>query len=337
MTPRRARPEEAAALRDLVRTSYAAWVPVIGREPAPMNDDYAARIVAGQAWVVAAEGRLLGAIVLEVTPTGLLVDNVAVAPECQGTGLGRALMAFAEAEAQRRGLRRIWLYTHEKMTRNIALYERLGFVETHRAEQNGFARVFMAKAVAPAPRPERRPAQDQPRPPLLHRLALAEIGPDRRRPHLAEPIFFLVVGLVLLIPAAMVMQVGWRDRQISADWYHTTARVLEIGRIMHVKGGRQMDVRLLAHGPDGAAIEAWALRPHVLVWRLEVPHPRIGVGDMVQVAMNPSDPHRMVTIAALNLHWPFIMAAVFGTAALVAFLTALIFFKRWRLLSPRTE
>lgn len=147
--PRLARPDEAAALRDLVRTAYAPWVPVIGREPGPMGDDYAARIAAGQAWVVEGEGALLGALIIEDTPDGLLVDNVAVARAAQGTGLGRALMAFAEAEAARRGHLQAWLYTHEKMTTNIALYERLGFVETHRAEQSGFARVFMAKAIAP--------------------------------------------------------------------------------------------------------------------------------------------------------------------------------------------
>lgn len=148
--PRLARPDEAAALRDLVRAAYAAWVPLIGREPGPMGDDYAARIAAGQAWMVGRDGVLLGALVIEDTAEGLLVDNVAVATAAQGTGLGRALMAFAEAEAARRGHRRVWLYTHEKMATNIVLYERLGFVETHRAKQSGFARVFMAKAVVPA-------------------------------------------------------------------------------------------------------------------------------------------------------------------------------------------
>jgi GNAT superfamily N-acetyltransferase len=148
--PRLARPDEATALRDLVRASYAPWVPLIGREPGPMADDFAARIAAGQAWVVEQDGTLLGALVIEDTPTGLMVDNVAVAPAAQGSGLGRALMAFAQAEAARRRHPRLWLYTHEKMVRNIALYARLGFVETHRAEQAGFARVFMAKPVPPA-------------------------------------------------------------------------------------------------------------------------------------------------------------------------------------------
>ena len=145
MTPRRARPEEAGALRDLVRAAYARWVAAIGREPAPMTDDYPARIAADEAWVIEEAGRLIGALVLEDTHDGLLLDNIAVAPEAQGRGLGAALMAFTEAEARRRGHGRVWLYTNEKMTTNIALYLRLGFSETHREEQAGFRRVFMEK------------------------------------------------------------------------------------------------------------------------------------------------------------------------------------------------
>jgi hypothetical protein len=40
----------------------------------------------------------------------------------------------------------------QAMTENIAFYERLGFVETHRAEEKGFKRVYMTKSLD-APRP----------------------------------------------------------------------------------------------------------------------------------------------------------------------------------------
>jgi ribosomal protein S18 acetylase RimI-like enzyme len=110
-----------------------------------MDDDYAARCAAGEAWLLDRDGALLGAIVLEDAPDHLWLDNVAVDPAAQGQGLGRALMAFAEAEARRRALPEIRLLTNVLMVRNIALYARLGFVETARAEQDGFARVYMAK------------------------------------------------------------------------------------------------------------------------------------------------------------------------------------------------
>ena len=140
MTPRLARPEEAAALRDLVRAAYAHYVPRLGREPFPMIDDYEARIAAGQAWWIPGI-----AVLVLVDEDGLLLDNIAVAEATRGRGVGRALIAFAEAEARRHGHGRLWLYTNELMVENIALYTRLGFVETKRETQKEFRRVFLEK------------------------------------------------------------------------------------------------------------------------------------------------------------------------------------------------
>lgn len=75
----------------------------------------------------------------------MLLDNVALRPEAQGRGYGRQLIAFAERVARDSQLECMRLYTHEMMTENIALYARLGFVETHRAEEKGLRRVYMAK------------------------------------------------------------------------------------------------------------------------------------------------------------------------------------------------
>ncbi|PWC29947.1 GNAT family N-acetyltransferase [Teichococcus aestuarii] len=142
---RLARPEEAEALAALVGRAYAAYLPVIGRRPAPMDDDYAARIAAGQAWVLEAEdGGLAGLLVLEVAGSHLWLENVAVDPARQRAGLGRALMRFVGGEALRRGLPEVRLLTNERMERNLAFYARLGFAELERREEKGFRRVYMA-------------------------------------------------------------------------------------------------------------------------------------------------------------------------------------------------
>ena len=92
--------------------------------------------------------RSLGLVVLEDQDGFLLLDNVAVAPAAQGRGFGRKLIAFAEEEASRRGFDEIRLYTHVLMVENIALYQRLGFVEIARVHEKGFDRVYMAKHLA---------------------------------------------------------------------------------------------------------------------------------------------------------------------------------------------
>jgi ribosomal protein S18 acetylase RimI-like enzyme len=148
MAIRRAEAAEAAAVAALVERAYAPWVAVIGRRPAPMDDNYVARCAAGQAFILEREGVLAAAIVLEDEADHLWLDNVAVDPRWQGKGLGRALLDFAETEGRRRGFAEVRLLTHQKMLSNIALYARLGYVETGRRVEDGFARVFMAKRIA---------------------------------------------------------------------------------------------------------------------------------------------------------------------------------------------
>jgi GNAT superfamily N-acetyltransferase len=142
---RQALPADAAAVRTLVRSAYAHYVPLIGREPAPMVDDHAARIAAGQVWVLEQDGQLIGTALLQEDAAGALLDNLAVDPARQGEGHGRALIACIEDAARRRGHAVLKLYTNVKMTANIALYSRLGYVETARYVGNGFERVDMEK------------------------------------------------------------------------------------------------------------------------------------------------------------------------------------------------
>lgn len=142
---RPARAGDVAAIGAIVDAAYAIYIPRMGKKPGPMLDDYAARVAEGVVWVAEQDGKVAGVVVLLPEDDHLLLDNVAVAPEAHGKGVGRALVAFAEAEARRRGHAEIRLYTHEKMTENIAMYPRLGYEETHRAQQAGYDRVFFRK------------------------------------------------------------------------------------------------------------------------------------------------------------------------------------------------
>jgi GNAT superfamily N-acetyltransferase len=141
-----ARPADRAAIERIVRAAYGIYVERIGKPPGPMLDDYTALISDGRVSVLEEADRTMAAIiVLLPEPDHLLLDNIAVRPDRQGRGLGRRLVAFAEDEARRLGHSEVRLYTHEKMTENIALYTRLGFVETGRGQKAGYDRVFMTK------------------------------------------------------------------------------------------------------------------------------------------------------------------------------------------------
>jgi len=141
---------DVPAIEALVRDAYAMYVPRIGREPAPVTVDHAGLVAAGRTSVVEADGEIAGVIVLIPGGDHLLVENVAVAPNAQGRGLGRELMAFAERRAAELGMAELRLYTNQLMTENLALYPALGYTETGRRVEDGFARVYFSKRISTA-------------------------------------------------------------------------------------------------------------------------------------------------------------------------------------------
>jgi GNAT superfamily N-acetyltransferase len=88
---------------------------------------------------------LAGVLVLEVGPDCFMLENIAVSPDRQGSGFGRQLLDFAEAEAARCGWNAVTLYTNALMLTNIAIYTARGYVETGRVTEKGFQRVYMEK------------------------------------------------------------------------------------------------------------------------------------------------------------------------------------------------
>ena len=142
---RRAVAADAEACRDVVLAAYAVHLPRMSVVPQPMTLDYADVIAEHETWVVDDDGEVVALLVLTPYDGHLALDNVAVSPTHQGSGLGRELLAYAEQRAREIGLPRIRLHTHVTMRENQRLYERLGYAETHRAQDGPWSRVFYEK------------------------------------------------------------------------------------------------------------------------------------------------------------------------------------------------
>ena len=147
---RRATATDVPSVQNVITAAYAKYLVRMDQPPAPLLRDYAAAVEDGGLWVTGSP--VTGVISLCHAGTSLLVENVAVHPAAQGTGLGRRLMEFAEQEAIRLRLTRLTLYTNEVMTENYATYIHLGYREVARRTEDGYRRIFMEKAV-PAPEP----------------------------------------------------------------------------------------------------------------------------------------------------------------------------------------
>ena len=124
---RRAAAADAAAVQALTRQAYAKWVPLIGREPKPMQADYERAVREHRIDLALLGGALAGLIETIDRPDHLLIENVAVAPAFQGRGVGRRLMAHAEQLAAEQGHAELRLYTNARFEENVALYRRLGY------------------------------------------------------------------------------------------------------------------------------------------------------------------------------------------------------------------
>ncbi|MDB5624368.1 MAG: family N-acetyltransferase [Tardiphaga sp.] len=136
---------DVAAVTNLVNDAYAIYIARNGKVPGPMRDDYHALIRDRRVNVLEDDSAILGVLVMIPETDAMLLDNIAVAPGAQRRGVGKTLMRFAEDQARAASLKAIRLYTQDIMTENIALYRRLGYVETHRGEAIGLMRVYMKK------------------------------------------------------------------------------------------------------------------------------------------------------------------------------------------------
>ena len=126
-TIRRAALPDIEALTALQQAAFAWNRAILGVEPLPLLADYAEVVATKECWLAMQGDELVGALIVEVDIGALLVWSIAVSPALQGAKLGRQLMAFAEKRAREQGFAALTLYTGEKLEKNVAWYQRLGY------------------------------------------------------------------------------------------------------------------------------------------------------------------------------------------------------------------
>jgi GNAT superfamily N-acetyltransferase len=140
---------DAEVIRSLTRAAYAKWVPLIGREPLPMQADYDRAVVEHTIDVLIVNGALAGLIETILRPDHLWIENVAVAPEWQGRGYGRLLLDQAERRAIQSGRAEIRLLTNQAFTANLELYAKRGYSVDRTEPFRGGTTVHLSKRIEP--------------------------------------------------------------------------------------------------------------------------------------------------------------------------------------------
>jgi ribosomal protein S18 acetylase RimI-like enzyme len=142
---RQATVADVDAVHAVIQAAYAKYQTRMEKPPAPVLRDYTGLIEQGEVWVTGQP--ITGLISLTPMEDSLLIENVAVHPAAQGTGVGTKLMRFAEQQAAQRSLPRLTLYTHEVMTESQAVYAHLGYREVDRRAEDGYRRIYLEKIV----------------------------------------------------------------------------------------------------------------------------------------------------------------------------------------------
>ena len=129
----------AAAVDDDLVAAFARLMPLLNDATPPGRDELAEIIRTGHLFV-AKDPAIVGVLTLTLyrIPTGLSarIDDVIVAVDSRGRGIGEALTRAAIEHARTAGARSVNLTSHPRREAANRLYQRLGF---ERRETNTYA------------------------------------------------------------------------------------------------------------------------------------------------------------------------------------------------------
>jgi len=145
---REATKQDSAWLMICTQQAYSVYIPVLGRKPIPMTLDYDAAIDDYDIWIAEREEKHIGLLMLQHEKAHMLIYSIAVLPEYAGQGVGKQILAHAEKIALANGFNLLRLYTNERMERNLAIYRRFGFVDSHKTIFQGSNVIHLKKSLS---------------------------------------------------------------------------------------------------------------------------------------------------------------------------------------------
>jgi len=156
---RNARPEDADRIQQIAHNAYSHYRSRMDRDPAPMLADFNNHIKIDTVFVISVEGEgegedegegegdntINGYAILIENDDGWLLDNLAIDPNAQKSGMGKALVEHCEGFLKYLNVAKYRLYTNVAMHESLAWWLSLGFEETDRRLESGFNRIYMEK------------------------------------------------------------------------------------------------------------------------------------------------------------------------------------------------
>ncbi len=152
---RRAAPEDAPAIANLLHESFAAFRPLYtegGFSATTLTaQQVLERMREGPIWVALRDGQVLGTVAIVVKGKSAHIRGMAVLPSERGTGIGAKLLRRVENWAIDAECVRLFLSTTPFLSEAIRLYERFGFRPTDEGPNDllGTPLFTMKKTISP--------------------------------------------------------------------------------------------------------------------------------------------------------------------------------------------
>jgi len=139
---RPARVEEAEAVAALIHCAFGQYCGKLQPESGALSESangIAAAMTTGMILLATRAGRIVGCVSVQRKADFAYAGRLAVEPLERGGGIGRALMAQAEALARQMGADRLRVDVRLALAQNRAFFRSLGFAEGAHRCRPGFA------------------------------------------------------------------------------------------------------------------------------------------------------------------------------------------------------
>lgn len=140
--------QDLPIIRVVVDLAFSPFIPLVGKQPVPMLEDFMKAIRDDEIWLAESSGVCKGLLHLKFAPSHLVYEIVAVSPLWQGQGVGKALLRFGEEKAKEYGYQEIRLLTNQTFSAAVAMYPKYGYQEVERREEEGYSRIYYRKAIS---------------------------------------------------------------------------------------------------------------------------------------------------------------------------------------------
>jgi tRNA (guanine37-N1)-methyltransferase len=144
LRPQPAVPADAPELWTLQRACWVAEAQANDTLDIPALTEGLADVTSGirdwRTWIVRSDARLIASVRGRLVDTTWQVGRLMVAPDLEGRGIGRALLAFAEAQAPDRA-ERVELLTGARSRDNLRMYRKAGYRPVGGGEEPGVTRL----------------------------------------------------------------------------------------------------------------------------------------------------------------------------------------------------